>query len=392
MRLPAALRAWLLLVGVCFSSALGAFELAHEAYVWQRLWTPELKSALRQNQQFVGFRVLVAERSAAGQWQTFAPDLAVLKGLAVEVMPVLRIDGSAPPQAMDELRGLIQNTLGNWQSAGIPVQRVELDFDCAVSRLGEYQTLLEGLRLAIPSSVALDITALPSWLRAPALPGLLHAVDRATLQVHAVRAPQRGLFDPRLAEFWIRSFAKLSARPFAAALPAYGARLLLDANNKVVGVEHEAGLEMASARELEIQSDPREVATLLQALQARPVAGLARVVWFRLPLPGDSRAWAPVTLRAVIQGTPLKARVARIAQPNESGGFDVVIANRGNLIAALPQRIAVAVPCTGEGISVYRYLNGVFILRTAGELKPGAQLVLGWLRCPPDILPFKPRN
>ena len=368
--------------------ALQSTAHSDEAYIWQRQWTPELSQAvLTQKNLFKQYRVLGAQHIAGAQWAEPAIDLNALKTAAVPVVLVIRLPGAAPLLTAEQLARKIAEIRTRWLSGGVASTRVEIDFDCAEPQLERYREQLVALRALLPKGVLLDITALPGWLKAPALPSLLAASDRTTLQVHSVLAPKRGLFDPRLAEFWIRQFAQLSGKPFAIALPAYGAKLLLDSSGKVIGVEHEAELGTPHASALELQASPESVRALIDALNLRPVAGLEAPVWFRLPLPSDTRAWAPITLAALINKQALRAQIRSDFVANSAGGFDVRLSSVGNLNAMSALRFAVNPKCSGDGIAGYSYSAGVFKTNLAVQLKPGASRVIGWLRCPMGVPP-----
>ena len=368
--------------------ALQGMAYSDEAYIWQRLWTPELSQAVvAQRALFSRYRVLGAQHIAGTQWAEPAIDLAALKASALPVVLVIRLPGAAPLLSAEQLAGKIAEIRTRWLSGGVTSTRVEIDFDCAEAQLDRYRLQLLALRALLAKDLSLDITALPAWLKAPGLPALLAATDRVTLQVHSVLAPKRGLFDPRLAEFWIRQFALLSGKPFAIALPAYGAKLLLDGDGKVIGVEHEAELGRAHASALELLTSPESVRALIDALNVRPVARLEASVWFRLPLPSDARAWAPVTLAAVIKKEVLRAKIRADYVANSAGGFDVRLSSVGNLNAASALRFAVNPKCSGDGVAGYRYSAGVFSTNLAVELKPGTSRIIGWLRCPDGVPP-----
>ncbi len=359
-----------------------------EAYIWQRQWTPELSQAVvDQSSLFSQYRVLGAQHIAGTQWAEPKIDLNALKLAALPVILVVRLPGAAPVLSAEQLASKITEIRTRWLSGGVATRRVEIDFDCAEAQLERYHAQLTALRALLPKELLLDITALPAWLKAPALPKLLAVTDRVTLQVHSVLAPKRGLFDPRLAEFWIRDFALLSSKPFAIALPAYGAKLLLDSGGKVIGVEHESELGTPHASSMELQTAPQSVRTLIDILKRRPVTNLEAPVWFRLPLTSDIRAWAPATLAAVIKAQKLRAQIRTDFVANSAGGFDVRLSSFGNLNAMSALRVAANSKCSGDGIAGYSYSAGVFSTKLSIELKPGANRIIGWLRCPEGVAP-----
>lgn len=365
---------------------------ADEVYIWQRQWGAELSAqVVAQGPQFSALRILAGQYQN-NAWLEIKPDFAALRKSTLNVVPVLRLPGSQAALNATQWAEQIRRTRQRFQAAGLRVSTVEIDFDCAESQLATYSEQMRALSALLKDGPAIHITALPAWLKSPDLPGLIKAVSGLTLQVHSVVAPKGGLFDPRLAEFWIRRLDQLSDKAFSVALPAYGAKLLLNAGGQVIGVEHEAELGMARASEIELQSSPESVRTLIDSLERRPVKHLLGYVWFRLPLLSDTRAWAPVTLKAVLEKAPLRAKIRSEFIQNASGGFDVRLSNLGNIPGSIPQRIAVQPRCEGEGVAEYRYAAGALTTRASTEIKPGSARIIAWLRCPEGLRPELPRR
>ena len=154
----------------------------------------------------------------------------------------------------------------------------------------------------------LSITALPAWLDSPELPALLSTVDSSVLQVHAVSDPRRGLFDPDQARQWAKAWSRITSKPFYLALPAYGVALLPGAGGAPV-VESEVPIERGGKRR-ELLADPQQLSRLGSELRNDPPAHLAGLIWFRLPLASDRRAWSLTTLGAVARGDALDSRLA----------------------------------------------------------------------------------
>ena len=138
---------------------------------------------------------------------------------------------------------------------------------------------------------------------------------------------------------------------------------------------------------LELFSDPRAVADLLQKIRQAPPANLRGFVWFRLPLPGDRRAWPLTTIAAVIAGQPLHTQWTPDISDGGNGAFDVTVRNSGNLEAVLPSSVDVE----GVGCSDADALPGYHKEQAAGALRfvrdsnatlPATQTrSLGWVRC-----------
>jgi hypothetical protein len=366
---------------LCANPASAAWT--HGVYVWQRVHTPELLATLQQERStFAEMRVLAAQGETGGAWATLVPDWQAWQGIEAALIPVLRLQGSQPLPDIAPLLQQIAAIRASWQQHGLQFDRIEIDFDCAESQLPVYLQLLTHLRNELKGMhLQLDVTALPSWLEHAAFHELLGIVDRVTLQVHAVVAPREGIFDAVQAERWIRRLDALSTRAFAVALPAYGARLVLDRQQQVVGVEHEAVLAIHNTTHLDIESDPHAVQALLQSLRRTPPGHLQQIQWFRLPLPGDERAWSLATLKAVMTGQPLAPQASIERRANSAGGQDVLLHSAGNIAAPVPVKVPVEQDCQGEGVGGYEFRGDGFYTASTQRMKPGAMLVIGWLRC-----------
>ncbi len=381
--------------------------VVHEAYIWQRQWDDELRAGIAaQAHQFVGFRYLAAQlksdlpqapdRFVAAHWVVPNVSLQTFPA-ALEVVPVIRLPGAAPLMSAIALDGVIRELQAKSIAQGRAFTRVEIDFDSAESKLAAYVVLLQRTRALLPKELHLDVTALPVWLDNPAFSDLEAVADRITLQVHAVGTPKSGLFDPRLAESWLRKFDRIARKPFDVALPAYGAKLLFNAQGKVIGVEHESELATDYASSKELQTAPKAVIALLDMMNAKPVKNLRAWRWFRLPLERDQRAWSPQTLSAVIARQPLRAKVQvlSIAHTEQANavvrGFDLRVVNSGNLEGNSPLRIAINPRCQGEGIGGYQLQKSVLVNRSSFELRPGRSVTVAWVRCENGQEPLKLR-
>lgn len=236
----------------------------------------------------------------------------------------------------------------------------------------------------LPATLKLSITALPAWLDSPELPGLLAVVDSSVLQVHAVSSPEHGLFDPAQAKQWTGRWSRITAKPFYLALPAYGIALLPGDGGAPI-VESEVPLERVGQRR-ELLADPHQLSTLASQLRAEPPPHLAGLIWFRLPLKGDRRAWSLATLRAVARGDRLASQL-ELNLFSHDGLYDIAVSNRGNLDGGLPERVTLAV----TECDAVDALNGYAVQQTPGQLsftrlKDGrlpaeAERTLGWARC-----------
>ncbi len=358
-----------------------AVALDQQVYIWQRQWRPAHAQALAASHaDFSTLRVLAAQAHPGEGWIQARIDNDLLRQDGRPLIAVIRLDGQLPSLDSAAIRQHIQTTVRSWQASGLNLRGVEIDHDCASSRLNAYAALLHAVRAELPAELALSITALPAWLSSPALPAVLQEVDSSVLQVHAVSRPEAGLFDAPQALRWANAYGAVSSKPFHLALPAYGVALTDDGD-----VESEAPLPQGGARR-ELQAKPIEVATLLRDLQAAPVPHLAGLIWFRLPLAGDRRAWPLVTLQAVLHQQPLRGDL-QVTVQQRGELYELRLVNSGNLSAPLPARIHNdAVSCeSGDGVQGYRLHRSPnrleFIRQPAGQLAAGQSRALGWLRC-----------
>ncbi|MBO9827955.1 DUF3142 domain-containing protein [Xanthomonas sp. A2111] len=388
MSLRHALLGLSLLLGGCAASAPAPLE--QQVYVWQRQWNGAHAAALAQTRaDFAALRVLALQAHPRAGWGRAAVELRQLAADGRPVIAVVRLDGQLPALDAARIDTEVLQLVRRWRAAGVALRGVEIDHDCATARLPAYAALLRQLRGALPAELALSITALPAWLDSPALAPLLRTVDSSVLQVHAVDAPAAGLFDPVQARRWADRYAQRSAKPFWLALPAYGVALVdsadADADPRPL-IESEAPLAAPGTRH-ELRVSPQQLAAFVEALRAHRPPHLAGIVWFRLPLPGDRRAWPLATLQAVVHARPLQAAV----QVQASGAgpvYDLTLANNGNAAAAPPQRVVLrGSACeAGDALGEYRLRLTAQAPRfdrttTSSPLAAGERRALGWVRC-----------
>ncbi len=367
-------------------------QFPHDAYIWQRNWTPAVSTAVRdQTPVFAGWRVLGLQVTGTQQIAT-RPDLGALAGSARSVRMVVRIEGARVRPQVPALLTTLQPQITQWRAAGLDLVGIEIDHDCATVALGAYADWLAQLRAGLPAELRLSITALPSWLESAALDAVLTAVDESVLQVHAVSRPDRALFLASDADRWTRAWAARAPHAFRVSLPAYSLRVSTDAQGGIAAVDAEGDIERTGATGRELRADPREVASYLQGTTDDAPPGLAGFAWFRLPVSGDRRGWSRHTLAAVIDGQPLAPRFVVESSANDGGSLDLGLRNRGNLDATLP---AVDLPAhcrLGDALGRYRLqTTAMGTLRLTPEdnagLAAGAVMPIGWVRCDDSLQP-----
>ena len=363
--------------------------LPQDAYIWQRKWTPALRLALKQSADLVdAWRVLAAYSDEGGRLQPVALDWRALKSSGRPVIAVVRINGQLAQYNEDQLLCDLDGLLSEWRQIQPPIAGLELDHDCGDARLDAYARFLARVRSRLPQTIPLSITTLPSWLSSPNLDAVFRPVNEVVLQVHMVQSPRAGLFNPGQARQWIRAMARTD-KPFRVALPAYGVRVTWRNDGSMLAVESEEPLLAGGYSASELIVSPEAVSTLLRDLERDPPASLAGIVWFRLPVAGDIRAWSPETWRAVVLGKPLQSRIEALAEKSNTPGMsNIVLINQGEVDGVLPTRIDLPPSCTiADGINGYALdhgESGLSIERQQDGLLPGHQRrLIGWMRCTP---------
>ncbi|RKF51134.1 hypothetical protein BCY88_01450 [Paraburkholderia fungorum] len=366
--------------------------LSNDAYLWQRKWTPSVTSAVEQSRDLIQtWHVLAAEKDAKDDWTVVSPDWTTLAATHAPVIAVIRIDGQ-----LDDLNTLpvarIVKLAADWKQRGVPLAAVEIDHDCATSRLAAYTQFLAALRAQLDPAVKLAITALPTWLDSPALDALLAQPDESILQVHAVMNPARGLFDPTQARAWLREFSQRTKRPWRVALPTYGSRVTWGDDGRVAGIESERPMLLANGFAQgvshELVAQPEQIGAFVAQIERDALPGLKGVVWFRLPTDADERAWSLATWRAVLTRAPLTAAIAADVRQSaqQPGLFDVSLVSGGNADAPLPAVVRADASCeAADGINGYALdydAHGMLLRRVQpGLLRAGMRRDIGWLRC-----------
>ncbi|MHC8398180.1 DUF3142 domain-containing protein [Pseudomonas sp. MDT1-17] len=358
--------------------------LDQQLYVWQRQWTPAHEAALRYSRaDFSTLRVLALQAFPEAGWSRARIDRALLKRDGRPLIAVIRLDGQLKSLDQDAVTAQIQQVLGDWQGQGMTLSGVEIDHDAGTARLPTYREFLTHLRAVLPASIALSITALPAWLDSPELPALLSTVDSSVLQVHAVSDPRLGLFDADQARKWARAWSRITLKPFYLALPAYGVALLPGGGAPVV--ESEVPIERGGKRR-ELHADPQQLSQLGTELRNDPPAHLAGLIWFRLPLANDRRAWSLTTLGAVARGDTLDSHLA-LNLSEQEGLYDISLSNQGNLDSAWPERLTLAVQgCDGaDALAGYALQQRPDLLTFTrlrdGRIPAGERRAIGWARC-----------
>ncbi len=357
--------------------------LSQQFYVWNRSWSPAVRSAVSQFGDVAqGWRVLAAESDASGRLRRVAVDWVALAATHRPITAVIRIDGQL---SLNNERHSPEGIAALARSWPATVTGLEIDHDCGVARLPDYGRFLEDLKKRIAPR-RLSVTALPAWLGTPALDAILAATDEAVLQVHAVLTPGRGLFDPERARAWVAAFSRRDPKAFRIAVPDYGSRVIRDETGRLIAVESEMPRLVGGTSAEELLARPADVAQFLDKLSANPPPHLAGLAWFRLPVAGDARVWSPATLRSVMRGEAPQEKISVLLQPGAAGAVDVALQNDGETDALLPSVLLLPRDCRlADGVNGYALKQAgekfSFVRLQNGILRAHHRRVVGWARC-----------
>ncbi len=140
--------------------------LRHEAYVWQREWTPAVNAAVRDAAPrlsgLVALGAEIAWRRGRIEIARVALDPARLAGAGV----ALRIGPYPGPFAADDAVTRRIADLADSLVAELHPHELQIDFDCAESQLDGYRLWVEAIRRHVAPTPTV-VTALPSWLDRP---------------------------------------------------------------------------------------------------------------------------------------------------------------------------------------------------------------------------------
>ncbi len=385
--------------------------LSHEAYVWQRAWAQPVRDAVEAHAgDFSGLTVLSAEVA----WKGLQPqvvrvplDYASLTNAPCPVGLALRIGAYPGPfstngPAADYLVALAASLIAEARANGLAPRELQIDFDCATSKLEGYRAWVEALRRST-APLPVTVTALPSWLEQPAFSRLATAAGSYVLQVHSLERPRRfdspfTLCDPAAARRAVTRAANLRI-PFRVALPTYGYLIAFSSDGRLIGLSAEGPARTwpANARLCETRANPVELAELVRDWNTNRPANLQGIIWYRLPVTTDILNWRWPTLAAILAARSPQENFRAEPRRVESGLVEVSLVNNGEL--DISSRLAVEVRwpresgtrlVAGDGLGGFELLDGgTSIVRFQNRtplwrLPAGEKQVIGWLRLSAD--------
>jgi len=328
----------------CSRSERAAGTLPHDAYVWQRSWNEQVVDAvLQRGTNFTGLIALQAEVT----WRSGRPvatrvplqfDALLASGSRVGL--AMRVGVFNGPFVADDERGrfltqLARSLVTEVQTNRISVSELQIDFDCAASKLDGYRAWVEAMRQAIKPT-PLTITALPSWLKQPAMKRLVAATDGYVLQVHSLERPKSAdaafsLCDPEQAQQAVERAARLGV-PFRVALPTYGYVLAFDPAGNFIGLSAEGPARNWPTGSVlrEVRAQPEAMARLVREWTRDRPKALRGAIWYRLPVAGDRLNWSWPTLVSVIAGKTPAAKLRHELRNPQPGLSEIDLRNDGD--------------------------------------------------------------
>ena len=385
--------------------------MPHAVYVWQREWGDPVRRAVAERaSQFDAVVALAAEIGwKDGRMETVdvAWNADALHAVGAPVGLALRIGPCSKvlmrdPSSLSAIVHHAQRIVGSANQQGIALAELQLDFDCATSRLDGYADWVRAVSAAI-APVPLTITVLPTWMESGRFGPLVRETAGFVLQVHSVDKARMedatpSLCDERLARRWIEQAARFGV-PFRVALPTYGYLAVLDDRGSLRALVAESPVVPAAVatRVRHVHADPDAMAMLVRDLGTSRPALLRGVIWYRLPVDGDQLNWSWPTLQRVARGERPQPALRVSPERDGRGLVELEARNDGDADAALPG--AVIVRWTGAaGLLAVDALRGMQAERgvctvtfrladDAGSpsLRPGERRKLGWLRLEHDM-------
>ncbi|MBN2181957.1 MAG: DUF3142 domain-containing protein [Sedimentisphaerales bacterium] len=391
----------------------------NEIYVWQRQWDSGVSEAISETaSEVTGFAILAAEVSFRQgnieQIVRVPVNYRDLKMARKPVTLVLRIGPfSETFREKSKITELLSKLAGSliieaWEN-DIEPKELQIDFDCAESKLADYRQLVKALRGEISLLRQKDstegqlplpvvITALPCWLKHRSFKALAQEADGFVLQVHSVELPKDAGAQIELCNIdsslkWAERAARLGV-PFRVALPTYGYAIGFDKDGKFLGISAEgpSNFRPDDAIVRVVGSDAAAIAGLVRKWHTDRPANMQGLIWYRLPVSTDRLNWKPQTLSMVIKGITPRREIEVDIDRSEAGLAKISLANTGQL-DCLPD-FDVKIECRQSEIIAADGMNG-FVFennRPSGvslkfakdhsfsKINPGEQLMIGWLR------------
>lgn len=379
-----------------FRSSAPPSPLTHEAYVWQRNWTPAVEAAIKRAAALSNLCIFagdITNMGGASRDKHIGPPWKVIRSYRDRVAVSWRVTESLLREGWTgpvrhALAYRIRETLEDAKAAGLEITEAQCDCDCPTRLLPGYADFI-GMMKAEHPSLRWTFTALPSWLSSPSFRRLAEASDGFVLQVHWLHKGPKGapeLMDVRDA----KSAAAVAASfkvPFRVALGTYGSAVVVDQAGRWLDViSEEAHYPDHETKLLEVASTPSDALALLRAWQEARPPWMTGIIWYRLPVDGDRRNWSWPQFAAVVSGEEPRADWRIECKRSNDGHIDVVLVNAGTADGGLPRRISLGASdvVAADGVMGYHCEvtpeSANFIRASFPQLRAGESLSIGWVR------------
>jgi hypothetical protein len=374
------------------------------AYVWQRAWDDPVRDAIFDHQEsFAEMVVLAAEVN----WHGRSPqvvhvplDYSVLAQLKTSVGLALRIGAfggafGASEESTIWLSRFAQSLVEEARTNHLKVPELQIDFDCAESKLDGYRTWVTAIRQQV-APVPVVITALPAWLRHSTFRRLAASSDGYVLQVHSLARPRTldspfSLCDANVARQAVER-AALLGKEFRVALPTYGYVLAFDAQGRFAGLSAEGPARAwpTNYSMREVRADPAAMSGLVSGWTINRPAAMRGLIWYRLPVEGDRMNWHWPTLAAVMEGKSPHASVKVEKREPQPGLVELALVNEGQGDFTAPAKVTLR--WTDARLSASDAFLGFEVAKSStnlirfvstaefGRVGPGERRPFGWVR------------
>lgn len=352
-------------------------DIPQEVYVWHRVWTDEVKSAVETRApEFDHTVFLAAEISYHNEeWtcQPFQPPLRLAREHPGECGLAFRIHANAVKSrwkgsATEQITQFLRIYAGDAKS-------IQIDYDCPSKKLADYTKLLTHLKNQFPNR-ALEITCLPDWLNYPEFALLVKQTDRYIMQVHGVSGHGKGraLCNPDHAHKTALACAELG-KPFLIALPTYRHSISYGSDGTVRSIASEGHYQHTS---YEVASaDPFQLSLLIQRWQEQRPALMQGLIWYRLPVSTDRMNWTWNTLQKVRHGElPERAELDLKMIATKDGLHHLRMTNNSKQRLDWP----VSVRLDWQGFCIASHLTDRFV---ADQFERGKGITIQWKKTSP---------
>jgi len=379
-------------------------EFSQEVYVWQRVWTDEVKEAVSTKAiEFDNTILLAAEiefdkNAGSDAWSCqhfFDPISWALKNSG-EYGLAIRINSKAAASGWTEIDCL--HVISYISPYVKSAKMLQIDYDCPSKKLADYTKFLKQLKKELPDT-PIEITCLPDWLNFPEFAELVQQVDRYVMQVHGVSGHGKGraLCNADDAYRVAIDCAEYNVS-YLIALPTYRHAVSYAEDGKIAQVASE-GSYQKSTYEL-ATADPVELSALIERWEDSRPALMDGVIWYRLPVVTDRMNWTWETLAKVKQGDFKKHAEPTLKVEKDSNGlYRLILSNNSDQHIDWPKKISLnwegKTFCIAQQSKNYltekiERSKGATLLwsgSTPYPLAPGESLSCGWFRFSEAIEP-----